>query len=337
MPKLFDPIHIKGMELKNRVMMSPMCMYSVVKEDGAPNEWHDVHYTSRAIGGTGLIMIEATSVEPNGRISYQDLGIWSDDHIAPFQRVIESCQNYGAKVGIQIGHAGRKAMLEGSDIVGPMGEAFSDKLLQPRSLSTDEVKKLVESFAMAARRAVKAGVDTVEIHGAHGYLINQFLSPRSNQRTDEYGELLKFPLEVITAVKAELPANMPLLLRVSGTEYNEGGYTIDQMVGYCQHFKAAGVDTIDVSSGGDGPKGPSEVYPGFQVPLAARIKHEVEIPVIAVGLLEEPALAQHVVSNGQADMIAIARGILRDAYWTNTAAVKLGSGVQLPKQYARAY
>lgn len=337
MSKLFDAIQWKGLEIKNRVMMSPMCMYSVDAEDGIPNSWHDVHYTSRAIGGTGLIMIEATAVEANGRITYQDLGIWSDEHIQGFQRVIESCQRFGSKVGIQLAHAGRKAMLEGSDIVGPMAERFSEKLLPPRALVTDEVQRLVESFAAAAKRAVNAGVDTVELHGAHGYLINQFLSPRSNQRTDAYGDPLRFALEVIAAVKAELPADMPLLMRVSGTEYNEGGYDIDTMVQYCREFKKAGVDVIDVSSGGDGPKGPVQVYPGFQVPLADTIKQGADIPVIAVGLLDEPKLAQYVIESGQADMIAVARGMLRDPYWTNTASVKLGNGPILPKQYARAF
>jgi NADPH2 dehydrogenase len=334
---LFDAFKIKGLELKNRVMMSPMCMYSVVKEDGTPNEWHDVHYTSRAIAGTGLIMLEASSVEPNGRISYQDLGIWADSQISAYQRLVEVSHKYGAKVGIQLAHAGRKAALERDDVVGPTDERFSERLPQPRALSTDEVQALVESFARAAKRAVQAGFDTMELHGAHGYLLHQFLSPKLNRREDRYGDPLAFPTEVIQAVKAVIPNETPLLFRVSAVEYGEGGYGIDTMVQYCRAFKKAGVDMIDVSSGGDAPVGPPQVYPGYQVPFAARIKREADIPVIAVGLLENPALAQHVVQTGQADMIAVARGMLRDAYWTNTAAIALGAGIQVPKPYARAF
>lgn len=336
MPSLFDPFQLKGLQLKNRVMMSPMCQYSVIAQDGAPNEWHQTHYISRAVAGTGLIMMEATAIEPNGRISYEDLGLWSEEQLPAFQRIIEACQSYGSKVGIQVAHAGRKAMLTGSDIVAPTSEPFSDKLLKPRELTTDEIKQLVESFARTARLAVKAGVDTLELHGAHGYLIHQFLSPLTNQRDDVYGERTLFAREVIAAVKAEIPSDMPLMIRVSSVEYGVGGYGIEEMVAMCKEFKQAGIDAIDASSGGNTPIPPS-VYPGYQAPYAAQIKREVDIPVIAVGMLEEPALAQHYVQSGQVDIIAIARGMLRDPYWTNTTSLKLGAGVQVPKQYARAF
>lgn len=337
MTGLFDRYQLKGLELKNRVMMSPMCMYSVEKEDGVPNEWHYVHYTSRAIAGTGLIMLEAASVEPNGRISYQDLGIWDDGQISAYQRLVEASHTYGAKVGIQLAHAGRKAGLERDDVVGPTDERFSERLPQPRALTTDEVQGLVESFARAANRAVQAGFDTMELHGAHGYLLHQFMSPKLNRRDDRYGDPLAFPLEVIQAVKSVIPTDMPLLFRVSAVEYGEGGYGIDTIVEYCRALKKAGVDMIDVSSGGDAPVGPAQVYPGYQVPYAARIRQGADIPVIAVGMLENPGLAQHVVQTGAADVIAIARGMLRDPHWTNSAAVALGAELTVPKQYARAF
>ncbi|MCL6547496.1 MAG: NADH:flavin oxidoreductase/NADH oxidase [Alicyclobacillus sp.] len=341
MAHLFTPFALKGLQLKNRVMMSPMCQYSVTARDGKPNEWHLVHYTSRAVGGAGLVMTEMTDVEPDGRITDYDLGLWSDDHVPAFARIAEACHRHGAKVGIQIAHAGRKAQ-DAEVPVAPSAIRFpADGYKTPRALTTDEVKRLVEKFHLAAARAVKAGVDTVELHAAHGYLIHQFQSPLTNQRSDVYGQdLARFGVEVIEAVRAALPSGMPLMMRISAVEYAQGGYGLDHAVDLCRKYRAAGVDMFDVSSGGEAPPpaqgGPGN-YPGYQVPYAMRIRSEVGVPVVSVGMLDHPALAESVVANGWADVIAIARGMLRDPYWAIHAALQLGEKPEIPKQYTRAF
>lgn len=340
MAGLFDPISFRGMHLKNRVMMSPMCQYAVEARDGKPNDWHLIHYVSRAIGGTGLIMIEMTDVEPDGRITDRDLGIWSDDHVDAFKRVIEACQSYGAKVGIQIAHAGRKAETESLSPVAPSPLPFKEGMRVPRALTTDEVKAMVDRFAEAAARAVRAGADTVELHGAHGYLIHQFISRFSNHREDEYGEPNRFAAEVIQAVRARIPSEMPLLMRLSAVEYAEGGYTLEETVERCRLFHKLGVDVFDLSSGGEAPAAPAAVRaasPGYQVPFAARVREALRVPVIAVGQLDDPRVAEMVVQNGQADVIAVGRGMLRNPYWTNEAALALGHESVLPRPYARAF
>ncbi|MDF2958868.1 MAG: dehydrogenase [Paenibacillus sp.] len=338
---LFSPYVIKGLELKNRVVMAPMCQYSVTEKDGKPNEWHYVHYLSRAIGGTGLIIMEMTDVEPDGRISDYDLGIWSDEHIPAFAKVINGAHAHGAKIGIQIAHAGRKAE-DAAEPVAPSAIKFPGAQYKvPRALNTDEVKAMVQRFGDAARRAVQAGVDMIELHGAHGYLIHQFQSALTNQRDDAYGQdLSRFGVEVIQAVRKEMPADMPLFFRISAIEYAAGGYDIDHAIDLCKAYHAAGVDVFHVSSGGEGPAGARKPgnYPGYQVPLARQIRDALQIPVVAVGMLEEPALAQHVVSSEAADLVAVARGMLKNPYWATHAAIAVRSEqTGVPKQYERGY
>ena len=340
MTSLFDPITIKNLTCKNRIMMSPMCQYSVSREDGQPEEWHKVHYMSRAIGGTGLIMIEMTGVHPDGRITEKDLGLWSDEQLLSFQEMIAACQQYGAKVGIQIGHAGRKSQVTGRQPIAPSAIPFRSGDPVPHEMDLAEIQKMVEHFAKAAHRAVAAGVDVVELHGAHGYLIHQFMSRLSNQREDVYGEPEKFASEVIQAVKSEIPSDMPLFMRLSAVEYAEGGYTLEETIQRCHLFHQLGVDLFDISSGGESTVAPPPVRsgaPGYQVPYAAAIRKAVHVPVVAVGRLDDPFVAEMVVQNEQADMVAIGRGMLRNPYWSNEAALALGRKPILPKPYERAF
>lgn len=338
---LFSPYFVKGLELKNRVVMAPMCQYSVTAKDGIPNDWHYVHYVSRAVGGAGLIIMEMTDVEPDGRITDRDLGLWSDEHIPAFARIIEGAHRHGAKIGIQIAHAGRKAE-DAAEPVAPSAVKFpGDAYKMPRALTTDEVKGLVRKFADAARRAVQAGVDMIELHGAHGYLIHQFQSALTNQREDEYGkDLRRFGAEVVKAVRGEMPPDMPLFFRISAVEYADGGYDIEHAIRLCAAYQQAGVDVFHVSSGGEGPAGqrvPGN-YPGYQVPFARAIREALDVPVVAVGMLDEPALAEAVVANQDADLVALARGLLRDPYWPTHAAIALRAKENpVPAQYSRAY
>jgi NADPH2 dehydrogenase len=340
MKDLFSPFSYKGLELKNRVVMPPMCQYSVEKKDGIATDWHYVHYVSRAIGGAGLIIIEMTDVEPDGRITDNDLGLWSDEQIAPLKRIVDACHQYGAKVGIQIAHAGRKAE-DASQPVSASAIPFDDKSKTPRELTTQEVKEMVEKFRQTAARAIKAGFDTIEIHGAHGYLIHQFQSAYTNKRTDEYGQdLTKFGVEVIKAVKAEMPTDMPLIMRVSGKEYVEGGYDIEDSVAFSKKYEEAGVDIFHVSAGGEGPiaaAGRPGTHVAYQVPLARAFKQELNVPVIAVGRLDSAELANSVIGNEDADLVAVGRGMLRNPYWTIEAAAQLRKETEMPKQYAVAF
>ncbi|KIL36636.1 NADPH dehydrogenase [Cohnella kolymensis] len=339
MSHLGQPYTLKGLTLRNRIVMSPMCQYSVDAHDGKPNDWHFVHYTSRAIGGAGLIIMEMTDVEPDGRITDGDLGIWSDEHIPAFRRIIDEAHKYGAKIGIQIAHAGRKAQ-DAETPVGPSDEKWDDKYKKPRALTTEEAWEMIDKYGQAARRAVEAGVDTLEIHGAHGYLIHQFQSPGINKRTDEFGQdYAKFGVEVIKAVKKAIPADMPLLFRISAVEYMDGGYGLDHAVELCRKYREAGVDLFDVSSGGEGPIGKRRPgnYPGYQVPFARRIKQEVDVPVMALGMLHDAKLAESVLGNGDADLIAVARGMLGNPYWANDALRALGDKVEVVKQYERGF
>lgn len=336
MNHLFTPYEIKGLSLKNRVVMPPMCQYSVTNKDGIATDWHYVHYVSRAIGGASLIIIEMTDVEPDGRISDYDLGLWSDDQIPALARIVEACHQHGAKVGIQIAHAGRKAE-DALEPVAPSAIAFDENSKTPRELSTGEVKEMVEKFRLAVRRAVQAGVDVIELHGAHGYLIHQFTSPFTNKRTDEYGqELTKFGREVIEAAKSEMPEDMPLIMRISAREYVEGGYGINESIEFSKVYQQAGVDMFHVSAGGEGPiaaAGKPGTHVAYQVPLARAIKEALNVPVIAVGRLDDPSLANSVVGNEDADLVAVGRGMLRNPYWAIEAATVLKKEVALPKQY----
>lgn len=340
MEDLLTPYQLKGLSLKNRVVMPPMCQYSVTNKDGIATDWHYLHYVSRAIGGASLIIIEMTDVDPDGRITDYDLGLWSDDQIPALARIVEACHQHGAKVGIQIAHAGRKA----EDAVVPVAPSaipFDENSKTPRELSTEEVKEIVEKFRLAVRRAVQAGVDTIELHGAHGYLIHQFHSPLTNQRIDEYGrDLTKFGKEIIQAAKSEMPENMPLIMRISAREYVEGGYGLDESIEFSREYQKAGVDMFHVSAGGEGPiaaDGRPGTHVAYQVPLAKAIKQALNIPVIAVGRLDEPSLANAVIGNEDADLVAVGRGMLRNPYWTLEAATVLHKETGIPKQYVPGF
>lgn len=339
MMKLFQPFQIKNLKLKNRVVMPPMCQYSVTKKDGTPNDWHFTHYVSRAIGGTGLVIVEMTNVEPDGRITDNCLGLWADEQIPAYQRIVDAVHQNGAKIAIQIAHAGRKA--EDTDTpVSLSAIRFSKKYKEPRALSTQEVKDMVEKFKQAARRAVEAGFDAIELHGAHGYLLHQFHSAYTNKRTDEYGELTKFGSEVVKAVKEVMPEEMPLIMRISATEFVDDGYTLPDGIELAKAYKTAGVDMFHVSAGGEGvisPKRNPGSHAGYMVPFARAIREEVSLPVIAVGRLEDPALANAIIGNEDADLVAVGRGMLRDPYWSIHAAHELGHDIEVPSQYIRGF
>lgn len=338
MHSLNSPFVIKGLSLKNRIVMAPMCQYSVDTKDGMPNDWHFVHYVSRAIGGTGLIIVEMTDVEPDGRISNFDLGLWSDHHVPAFKKIVDSVHQQGAKIGIQIAHAGRKARDTTRPVSASNISYDSENYRQPRALTITEIKHLVIKFKEAAARAVQAGFDTIELHGAHGYLIHQFMSPNSNLRTDEYGsDLARFGCEVIKAVKSVIPEDMPLIMRLSAVEYIDGGYTIDHALNIAKRFKEAGVDMFHISSGGEGVPGKIKPgnYPGYQVSFAKQFKHELNVPVIAVGMLDEPHVANYVLKNEDIDLIAIGRGMLDDPYWAIHAIKKVTGEILPPEPYKR--
>ncbi|MDU4960369.1 MAG: NADH:flavin oxidoreductase/NADH oxidase [Sporomusaceae bacterium] len=334
---IFDSISVKNLKYKNRIVMPPMCQYSVGKKDGVANEWHFQHYVSRAVGGVGMLIIEMTDVDPDGRITDFDLGLWSDSQVEPLKKIIAECRRYGAVTGIQIAHAGRKA----EDALAPVAPSpirFSADYKMPHELTTAEAGEIVGKFQQAARRAVDAGADFIEIHGAHGYLIHQFQSPLTNKRQDKYGQdLSRFGVEVIAAVKQVIPAEMPLQFRLSATEYADGGYAIDHAMALAEKYKTAGVDIFHVSSGGEGPKGPAKIFPGYQVALAEKIKSATKLPVIAVGNLEDPDTARQVVRDNRADFVAVGRGLLHDPYWPLHAGERLAEPIAIPRQYQRAF
>lgn len=336
---LSTPYTLKSLELKNRIVMAPMCQYSVTAKDGTPNDWHYVHYVSRAVGGAGLIIMEMTDVDPDGRITDQDLGLWSDEQIPAYKRIISEVHEYGAKIGIQIAHAGRKAE-DAEQPVGPSAISAGPSYKTPKPLSVEEIKVIVNQFKDAARRAVEAGVDTIEIHGAHGYLVHQFQSPGMNTREDEYGQhLAKFGIEVIQAVKSEMPADMPLIFRLSAIEYMDNGYDLEHSIALSKQYQEAGVDIFHVSTGGEGPSGKRKPgnYPGYQVPFARAIKEALNVPVIAVGMLENPQLAEATIASEDADLVAVARGMLSDPYWALHAIQAVKGEATPPRQYERAY
>lgn len=334
MAQLDSPFTLKGLSLKNRIVMAPMCQFSVDAEDGTPNDWHYVHYVSRAVGGTGLIIVEMTDVDPDGRITNRDLGFWSDDQIPAYQRIVSGVHKYGAKIGIQLAHAGRKA----EDAAQPVGASNIPvfELKPPRALTTEEVKVTVTQFKEAAVRAVEAGFDTIELHGAHGYLLHQFHSPGINNRTDEYGQdFSRFGVEVIQAVRSVMPSDMPLMMRISAVEYMDGGYGLEHSIELGKRYKEAGVDIFHVSSGGEAPPGvlkPAN-HAGYQVPFARAFKQALNVPVIAVGKLDDPHLAEATVANGDAELIAVGRGMLNDPYWALHAIKTIDRKVIPPVQY----
>lgn len=347
--KLFTPFTIKNLDLKNRVVMPPMCQYSAT--DGVPNDWHFVHYTSRAIGGVGLIIVEMTNVAPNGRITPNCLGLWNDEQQYAFKRLVESVHAQGAKIAVQIAHAGRKAQDE-PNAVAPSAIHYGEldyagqNLITPRELSTDEVKELVQAFQNSVKRAVEAGFDAIELHAAHGYLIHQFYSPKSNKRTDEYGQdPMLLGEQVIKAAKAVMPADMPLIVRISAQEYSKDGFDSNYGVEVAKRFVAAGADILDVSGGGDGvlhAGNHPEFYAGYQVYLAEKVKKATNVPVIAVGMLDNPAVADHVLGLGNADLVAIGRALLRDPYWVLNAQYQQNAADSkemqfVPAQYQRGF
>lgn len=335
--KLFSPFTIKGVTLKNRIVMSPMCMYSSHNQDGHVQNWHRTHYASRAVGQVGLIIVEATAVSPQGRISPQDLGIWSDEHVEGFTELVGLMKEHGAKTGIQLAHAGRKAVLEG-EILAPSALAFNDKLKTPKEMSKTDIKETVAAFKKGAGRAAKAGFDVIEIHGAHGYLINEFLSPLSNKRADEYGgsaeNRYRLLREVIDAVKTVW--NGPLFVRVSAHDYHEEGLTPKDYITFSQWMKEQGVDLIDVSSGAVIPAH-IHVFPGYQVKYSETIKNGADMSTGAVGLITSGVQAEEILQNDRADLVFLARELLRDPYWPRTAAKELGVTIEGPKQYERGW
>jgi 2,4-dienoyl-CoA reductase-like NADH-dependent reductase (Old Yellow Enzyme family) len=351
MVSLFDPITIRGITFSNRIWVSPMCQYSAI--DGVATQWHDVHIGSFATGGTGMIMMEATGVLPEGRISTTCLGLWNDAQTERLKPIVDFAHSMGTKIGIQLAHAGRKASClppwsdhpmasreeGGWECVAPSAISFGGKYPVPRELSKEEIKDLISAFAKSAERAVEAGFDLVEIHAAHGYLIHQFLSPISNLRNDEYGgsfeNRTRFILEIAKAVRSAIPDSMPLFVRISASDWLEDGWTIDESVELCKLLKTVGVDLIDVSSGGTSSGAPVPVGPGYQVPFAERIRRESVIPTCAVGLITEEKQADQIVQRGEADAVMMAREFLRNPRWPLQAAKELGAEVSWPNQLLR--
>jgi len=351
MASLFEPLKIRGVTFSNRIWVSPMCQYSGI--DGVATAWHDVHIGSFATGGAGMIMMEASGVVPEGRISTACLGLWSDAQTERLKPIVEFAHSMGTKIGIQLAHAGRKASClppwsdhpmaskeeGGWDCVAPSAISFGGKYPVPKELTEFEIQALVTSFAESAKRAVKAGFDLVEIHAAHGYLIHQFLSPISNKRQDNYGGSfengVRFILEITKAVRSVIPDSMPLFVRISASDWLEDGWSIDDSVELCKLLKAAGVDLIDVSSGGTSSGAPVPVGPGYQVPFATRIKQDSSIHTCAVGLITEPRQADEIVKNGEADAVMMAREFLRNPRWPLHAAKVLNAEVSWPVQLLR--
>jgi NADPH2 dehydrogenase len=334
---LFQPYKIKNVTLKNRVVMSPMCMYSSTGQQGFVEDFHMTHYISRAVGQVGLIVVEATAVTPQGRISAQDLGIWSDDHLPQLKRLVDGMKQYGAATGIQLAHAGRKATVDG-EIFAPTAIAFDDKSKTPTSMTKEQIAETVQAFQNGAKRAKEAGFDVIEIHSAHGYLINEFLSPLSNKREDEYGgsaeNRYRLLGEVIDAVKEVWEG--PLFVRISASDYHPEGLAVEDYVPFVKNMKNQGVDLVDVSSGAVIPAR-IRVYPGYQVRFAETLKEQANIATGAVGLITNGLQAEEILQNERADLIFIARELLRDPYWPRTAASQLGENIIAPKQYDRGW
>ena len=316
-----------------------MCMYSVFAEDGVPTPWHLVHYGSRAAGGAGLVMVEATAVEARGRISARDLGLWNDEQAAAFEPIVRSMAENGATPAIQLAHAGRKAGVAGS--IAPSALAFSDQYATPAAMGDKEMDAVIEGFRSAALRARQAGFQAAEIHMAHGYLLHEFLSPLSNRRDDEFGgpfeNRIRFPLAVIDAVRRAWPDELPLFVRISATDWAEGGWDPDQSVEFARYMRTVGVDLVDVSSGGLTPAQQISVGPGYQVPFAAAVRLGAEIPTGAVGMITEAEQANAVIADGAADAVLIARKSLRDPYFPLRAARELGVDAPIPPQYERGW
>lgn len=337
MTKLFSPFKFKNVELKNRIVMSPMCMYSCLEQDGKITPFHMTHYISRAAGQAGLVMTEATAVRPEGRISHEDLGIWDDEHVDGLKQLNGQIHSYGAKTGIQLAHAGRKARLD-STIYAPAAIAFNESSKTPEEMSLKDIETTVEAFKNGARRAKEADFDIIEIHGAHGYLINQFLSPLTNKRNDEYGgsrvNRYRFLQQVIKAVQNEWDG--PIFVRISTDEYDPDGSTLNDMLYFADQMKQQGIDLIDCSSGGVVPASIHR-YPGYQLKRCEIIKQETVIATGGVGLITTGIQAEEIVQNDRADLIFIGRALLRNPYWPKAAADELNETITPPKQYERGW
>jgi 2,4-dienoyl-CoA reductase-like NADH-dependent reductase (Old Yellow Enzyme family) len=352
MAHLFEPLKLRDVTLSSRIAMPPMCQYSA--QDGVASDWHFVHYGTRAVGGAALMIVEATAITPEGRISPGDLGIWDDKHIAPLARIASFAQTQGCVPALQLAHAGRKASVGlgwqpqhtlskaqgGWDVVAPSDLAFGEGYAKPHELTEVQIREVVAQFVAASRRSLKAGFQAIEIHAAHGYLLHQFLSPLSNQRTDSYGgnfvNRTRLVREVVAAVRPLWPAHLPLFVRLSATDWVEGGWSVDETVELCRLLKGMGVDLVDVSSGGMVPTAKIPVGTGFQTEFAAIVRQEVGIPTSAVGLITSASQADHIVRTGQADVVMLGREILRNPYWPLEAAKELGQIARWPNQYLRA-
>ena len=350
---LFAPLTIRGVTLRNRIAVSPMCQYS--SDDGFANDWHLVHLGSRSVGGAALVMAEATAVEAHGRISPRDLGIWKDEHIESLSRIAAFLKHQGAVAGIQIAHAGRKGSTRvpweggapipqeqgGWQTVAPSAIPFRPGEPAPSELSAAGIRNIAEAFAAGAGRARQAGFEVVEIHGAHGYLINEFLSPLSNHRNDGYGgsfeNRIRFALEVVDAVRRNWPESQPLFMRISATDWAEGGWTPDDSVALAKRVRARGVDLVDCSSGGNAHDAKIQLVPGYQVPFAERIRREAGVLTGAVGLITDARQAEEIIQAGRADLVLMAREFLRDPYWPLHAAPLLEADAPAPVQYGRAF
>lgn len=356
MSHLFSPLTLRSVTFRNRAWVAPMCQYSA--KEGLPADWHLVHLGSRAVGGAGLVLTEATAVSPEGRISPADTGLWNDAQTAAWARIAAFIREQGAVAGVQLAHAGRKASTQApwvghawvppaeggwADTVAPSALAFG-QLPAPRALDAGGLRKVREDFVAATRRAHAAGFEVVEVHAAHGYLLHTFLSPLSNHRTDAYGgsfdNRVRFPLEVIAAVREAWPAALPLLVRISATDWAEGGWTAEESVELARRMKALGVDLVDCSTGGLVPDARIPIGPGYQVPFARAVRQGAGLPTGAVGLLTEPVQVEQVLAHGDADAVFLARALLRDAYWPQRAAQVLrerGAPPLPPVQYQRAW
>ncbi len=350
--KLFSGLTLRKLEFKNRIFVSPMCQYSC--ENGMATDWHLVHLGSRAVGGAALVMTEATAVSPEGRISPDDLGIWLDEHIQPLKRITSFIKAQGAVPGIQLADAGRKASTYapwngGKPIekgakawqpIAPSPVPFADSYQAPLEMTQDKIDEVVSQFSAAVRRSIEAGFEVVEIHMAHGYLLHEFLSPLSNQRTDIYGgsfeNRIRMPLQVAQAVRKQWPDDLPVFVRVSSTDWVEGGWDIAQTIKFAGKLRESGIDLIDCSSGGLVPYAVIPDGPGYQTPFAAAIRKEAGIPTGTVGLITEPFQAEQIIATGIADAVILGREMLRDPYWPLHAARVLKADVPWPKQYLRA-
>ena len=353
MSKLFEKYKLRNVEFRNRIWVSPMCQYSSV--DGMPTDWHLVHLGSRAVGGAGLIIQEATAVSPEGRISPSDAGIWSDAHAEAYQRITKFIKDQGAVAGIQLAHAGRKASTTeswnggkkveiengGWETVAPSAEKFAEDYTLPREMSEEDIEQAANDFVAAAKRSLDAGFEVIEIHAAHGYLFHEFLSPLSNKRTDEYGGSLenrmRFLLETSEKVREVVPENLPVFVRISATDWTENGWDLAQSVELCKKLKEIGIDLIDVSTGGNVPDAQIPVAPNYQVSFAAEIRRQAKIPTGAVGMITDAKQAEEILQKGEADAILMAREFLREPYFPFNAARELGENLDyVPKQYGRA-